>query len=288
MKKIASALVLAAAAGFASASEVVNVGSFLQNDAVRNQNITGSLVGSGYTRAQVSVQWSAASGGPWSNEAIWALADNDITNATVFYADPGPAPNSASNGNAVTLTWSALLSRRVGASSPLWFLSLQTFAGSSANWNNVSVTFDTFAAPAPSSFINLGVVADDDDIFSLDTAGSDFDTEIGLFNDFGGLIASNDDDFPNLTSLIDNIQLEAGTYYFSVSGFNTNFNNDGFGAVPGLGSDGGSIGGSINGVTFSGSVASESVQWYSFQVVPTPGALSVLGLGALVAGRRRR
>lgn len=289
MHRSAFVAVLAAAAGLASAAETINIGSFLQNDQVRNQNITGQLSGSGYNRVQVSVDWSAGSGGPWSNEAIWALTDNDINNAVVFYADPGSAPNSAGNGNAVTLQWDVLAPfAPFGNATPLWFLSLQTFAGSNANWNNVSATFSTFQAVQPSSFLNLGTVATDQDTFDIATFGSDFDTEIGLFDSFGALIANDDDGGVGLDSLLSGLQLPAGQYFLSVSGFNTNFNNSGFGAVPTATSAGGTIAGNVNGVALSGSVGTGGQQWYRFDVVPAPSALALFGLGGLAAARRRR
>lgn len=283
--KTVAALALVAFAGVASAAETLNLGSFLQTDSVRNQNISGLLSGSGYTRVQVSVNWTTASGGAWSDEALWALADNDITNAVDFYADPGAAGNSASSTAPVTLTWSAYTSKKINASTPLWFLSLQTYAPSSANWGNVRVTFDDAAATAPSGAINLGDVATTSDIFNLGLEASDFDTEIGLYNAWGGLLANDDDSGTGFTSLLTGLQLDEGTYYVAVGGYNTAFSTA-FGVTPGT--DFGSIGGLVNGTTFSGTLAEGGVQWYSFNVVPTPGAISVLALGGVIAGRRRR
>lgn len=282
--KSLSLLVLAALAGNAMASETINLGSFLQDGTVGEQNITGQLTGSGYTSVAVSVEWSPVSGGPWSSEAIWALTDGPLATAVEFYADPGPAANSANNGSPVTLTWNAFLSSPVGNSTPLWFLSLQTF-DAVANWGNVSLTFGNDVITPPSS-IDLGVVADETDIFNIGTEASDFDTEIGLYSSTGALLASDDDSGAGLTSLIAGNQLDAGVYYLAVGGFNTAFAG-GFNVVGG--DDTGVVGGVVNNTTFGGTIDSEGqVLWYSFTVVPTPGALSVLGLGAVVAGRRRR
>lgn len=282
--KTFAALFLAAVAGSASASEVLNLGSFVQNGTVRNEDISGMLSGGGYTSVQVTVDWSAGSGGPWSSEAIWALTDNDIDNATVFYADPGSASNSANDGSAVTLSWNTLTTKKINGANPLWFLSLQVFEAN-ANWNNVTVTFGNDTAVAPSGAINLGVVATDTDVFDIGLEGSDFDTEIGLYNGWGGILGADDDSGTGLTSLLTGLQLEAGTYYFAAGGYDSEFAT-GFDALPG--SDFGDIGGLINGIAFSGSIGAGEVQWYSFEVVPAPSSLALLGLGGLIAGRRRR
>jgi hypothetical protein len=62
---------------------------------------------------------------------------------------------------------------------------------------------------------------------TFDTIGSDFDTEMAIFDDQGTLLASNDDIEPgNLQSAID-IRLDPGLYFVAVTGFNAVF-ADGF------------------------------------------------------------
>jgi hypothetical protein len=283
--KTVAALALVAFAGVASAAETLNLGSFLQTSTVGERNITGQLTGSGYTSLSVSVDWTSVSGAAWSNEAIWAVTDAPLATAVEFYADPGPAGNSAGSTAPVTLTWNTFLSSPVGNSSPLWFLSLQTFSGSSANWSNVRLTFGNDTAPTPSA-VDLGVVANESDIFNIGSEASDFDTEIGLYSSTGALLANDDDSGAGLTSLISGNQLDAGTYYLAVAGYNSTFSP--FFGVTG-GDEVGNVGGLVNNTTFSGEItAPGQVLWYSFTVTPTPGAISVLAMGGVIAGRRRR
>ncbi|MEM9663235.1 MAG: hypothetical protein AAF937_13115 [Planctomycetota bacterium] len=69
-----------------------------------------------------------------------------------------------------------------------------------------------------------------DGFFSIDTCGSDFDTEIGFWDRRGQLNASNDDadKGPCVGSLqsFASFRFPPGVYYFSVSGFDTIFGDD--------------------------------------------------------------
>lgn len=189
----------------------------------------GGMPAGNYTSYSVSVDWTAVSGDPWSNEAIWALADNDINAPPgVFYADPGAAPNSGSNGNPVTLQWNGYLTAPYSGGSTLYWLNRQTFTGSVAQWNNITITlgFDTPTAPAaidlgalsPGMTMQTGnlapgqviwykftvpaVSAAFNEFLTIDTFGSTLiggtfgdgnDSEIGLYNSFGALMGTNDD-----------------------------------------------------------------------------------------------
>src|SRR5690606_28358742 len=117
--------------------------------------------------------------------------------------------------------------------------------------------------------------------WSIDTLGStntggafgDDDTELGLFDADGNLVASNDDeDFGAgiLTSLLDSNTVGAladGTYYIAVGAFNTVY-GPGFDAISDTPSTGTNV--------------------VNFIVVPAPASAALLGLGGLAAIRRRR
>ncbi|MFG0274568.1 MAG: hypothetical protein ACF8QF_05890 [Phycisphaerales bacterium] len=288
-------LILAGAAGLAvsgvalGASETFNLGSPLVTDTPYEVNLNPVAAGM-YTHATVSFDWVAGAGGPWSSEAIWALTDAPLLSAGTFYVDPGPSGVAASNGNPVTLTWDVYFSEKYTSNDPLWFLGLQTFGGSNATWNNLTVTIDSQAATGPTAFTDLGVVATTSDVFSINTFGSGFDTELGLFNSWGGLIDNNDDAGGTLQSEIAGLQLAAGEYYFNLGGFNTIYGAGGFEALvdAGLGSDGGTFVGDINGIAFGGTLSADSNVWYRFEVVPTPGAAVTFAMAGLFCARRRR
>ncbi|MBV7269256.1 T9SS type A sorting domain-containing protein [Winogradskyella luteola] len=63
---------------------------------------------------------------------------------------------------------------------------------------------------------------------TVDTDNTTFDTELGLFNAFGNLVANNDDDTGGITpqSLITQSGLPAGTYYLAAARFNVAFSNN--------------------------------------------------------------
>jgi MYXO-CTERM domain-containing protein len=197
-----------------------------------------------------------------------------------------------------------------------------------AVYDALTITFNAFVPPTPPACTDLGAVSNSSypavqsgslasgqvqwycftvaantvlDIhtyLSTNLSGGQLDTEIGLYNSLGQLVATNDDLNGGLVSGQGNFNsgistgggsgvdldgsgpgvplgnaamgtnvpgfLAAGTYYLAVAGFNSAFNND-------FGVTGGTAAGNFN-----------------LTLIPTPGAVAVLGLGALVAGRRRR
>lgn len=81
----------------------------------------------------------------------------------------------------------------------------------------------------PADVDDLGVVALEAVPFEITTSGSDFDTEIALYDASGSVLAENDDvGGGNLTSLLQGVTLAPGTYYVAVAGYNVAF-SDGFG-----------------------------------------------------------
>lgn len=77
---------------------------------------------------------------------------------------------------------------------------------------------------------SIGVIGFENEVITISTCGSDFDTELGVFDSAGNLVAENDDfcgPGAGLQSQLD-LNLSAGTYYVAVSGYNIVF-SDGFG-----------------------------------------------------------
>jgi hypothetical protein len=96
-------------------------------------------------------------------------------------------------------------------------------------------------APLPESVDYLGLIANEHSSIIIDTFGSDFDTEIALFDREGNLVAQNDDfDFDEdgsleLQSAIIGPPLEPGRYHIAIAGYNSGF-DDGWSVFPGTAS----------------------------------------------------
>jgi len=273
--------------------------SNVATDAISATELTGAPAGN-YTSFSVSVDWSAAGGDPWSNEGIWAFTnESPFTNGTVFHADPGAAPNSAGDGNAVTLQWNGFMDAPYAGGDPLYFNQLQIFEGSSANWDNISITIGTDTATAPDAMQTMlgGSLSSDLSAsqivwykfdysglgaFTIDTIGSDLtenagefedDTEIALYSSSGSMIDTNDDiDFAGgmLTSSLTfgDGELPAGTYYLAAGGFDSAF--------------GGSFGAS------STSISTGKLVVNGLSNVPEPTTLGLLAAVGTLALRRRK
>lgn len=145
------------------------------------------------------------------------------------------------------------------------------------------VKYYRFQIPGLFEHQDLGTVSYDGFV-EIDTCGSNFDTEIGVWNlDTGELIDFNDDAADNgggsacdgsLQSYL-SMRLPTGRYALSVSGFGTEF-DEGFAAITTNNSNSGNMTGSVNGVGIADTVsAGGEVEWYTFDVVALPaGALS--------------
>lgn len=154
--------------------------------------------------------------------------------------------------------------------------------GVDAIWTNVQFDFIAGTPPAPPQATKLGYYGPG--AFDINTFGSNFDTELGLYNEFGALIATNDDAGGGLQSQILS-NLGNGKYYIAVGGFNSNFAGA-FGATGGAAT--GDYVLNINGDAVAGdALGAQQIHWYCF-TVPTPGSLALLGMGGLLAARRRR
>lgn len=139
------------------------------------------------------------------------------------------------------------------------------------------------AAAQPANFIDLGKIGNEGD-YTFDTFGSNYDTEMGIWNSAGTLLANNDD-FGGLQSSIA-LTYTAGQYYIGIGRFNNTFDN-GF-VLTGVGSFDDTLL-NLNGVNLGTWNGNGEPLWYRFDVsVPAPGSMALLGLGGLAAVRRRR
>ena len=156
------------------------------------------------------------------------------------------------------------------------------------------------AAAQPVSFLDLGVIGGEGD-YTFDTNGSfmtssgfDMDTELGLWDDAGTLLASDDDGGDGLWSLI-NANLTAGNYWLGGSEFDsifengwintgTQFESGEFGDID-ININGGFAGSQVAGNADTGN---DSTVFFKVTVTPAPASMALLGLGGLVAARRRR
>ncbi|MEM7785309.1 MAG: PEP-CTERM sorting domain-containing protein [Planctomycetota bacterium] len=164
------------------------------------------------------------------------------------------------------------------------------FDGGTLSDPNASTAFDIdliFSDVVAPTSIDLGVIANVDEAFSLDTFGSSLDTKIGLYDSDGNVIAENDDASGTDSQLTFGSGLAAGEYYLSVSYFDVIF-GDGFFADPGT--EGGDFALNYGVGNTNGSVAAGEVASFSFVVaVPEPASSTFMLAGlALVSIRRKR
>ncbi len=158
-------------------------------------------------------------------------------------------------------------------------------AGADATWTNS--TFDY--SNSVSHVANLGTFFGTNTLV-LDTAGSTgiSDTELAVYTTSGTLVASNDDNGASLLSSLTLTGLANDKYILVVGSFDSFF-TDGYARV---GFDAGSYGSynlNVNGSSFgTGNLASGQFKTYTFEVVPEPGTMAVIGLGIAGLIRRRK
>ncbi len=137
----------------------------------------------------------------------------------------------------------------------------------------------------PPGATDLGAIATVGENVTLDTFGSTFDTEIGVYDANGMLVASNDDGGGGLQSLLELGPLDAGEYFVGLGGFNTTYAGC-FGVTGGAAE--GDFVLNYNGGSMSGALAAGEIAWFGFQVVPEPASMGMLVLGAVLLSFRRR
>jgi len=137
------------------------------------------------------------------------------------------------------------------------------------DWFRFTVTGNTTFVASIFAIINsnAGNVAPDSQLIVTDAAGN--------------IMAFDDDGNQGLMSSINTLTLTAGTYFIGITGYN-DLNIGGAGGVQ-----------LPDGFTGAGQTSGHNENWtykliIGLNIVPTPGAAALLGLGGLVAGRRRR
>ena len=152
--------------------------------------------------------------------------------------------------------------------------------GNDATWTNVSFTWS--GAP---TVTNIGVY-NAANPFLFTTAGSDFDTEIALYNSKGTLIGWNDDaSLTDLTSSLSFGTLAGGKYYITATGYQGYFDN---GIALG-GFTEGNLKVNVNGANvFTGAQVGDALHTFSFTVVPEPASTLIIGVGVVALLRRRK
>lgn len=283
-----ASLFVAALAGIASA-QVVNLGNLAATSTLQSVPVVVPPNGP-YSSVNVRLNWVAGSGGATSSNARW-----NLRNGLAFIGTEGsrgPGSGAAANPSPATLSWSTNFSP-ITTGTVLTFNYFQLLNLSSASWNDVTLTFSNFTAPA-STF--LGSITTGSPLtISAGSPAPAFDTVLALFDSTGTLIGNDDDDGPGSFSQLVST-LGVGTYYAGVVDFlfsNSSSGGAAFGYVMLGGNDAGTTTLSVtNGTTRLTSpgeaLAVGGVNWYSFTVVPTPGAAALLGLGGLAMARCRR
>jgi hypothetical protein len=281
-----AALAVAALAG-TSLAQVYNLGNLNATDTNQNIALAPLPAGGPWSSFTLTTNWVAGVGGPWSSEAAFGLFNGLATVVPVSGASSG----AANSGAATTLTWSGLFAP-VAAGTTLDFRFRQTFSGSTATWNNTVLTFGTLTPTLPSNILDLGSINPAGPL-TIESIGAANDTVIGLWSSNGSLLGTDDDTGPGNLSLLTQT-LGLGTYYVGMvdwNGSSTAGATFGFTMLGGNNAitNGLSVGDGTTTLTSPGeSIAVGGVQWYSFSVIPTPGAAALLGLGGLAAARRRR
>ena len=148
-------------------------------------------------------------------------------------------------------------------------------ATASGSEDTESQIFFFNVSPPPIDWIDLGQVALVDEVFTIDTLGSDIDTVIGLFDRKGTFLTANDDISAEVlqSALTFRPGLAAGDYFLAVGGFPTVF-NDGFAAFMAPEADTTESGRVVLNHPEQGGVAAKNIdiasgeqQWFRFTVV---------------------
>ncbi|TVS09159.1 MAG: hypothetical protein EA423_00465, partial [Phycisphaerales bacterium] len=159
-----SASAVVALAGLANAQYQANLGDLFVTTTEAQVDMNGANIPAGtYTSFQITADWVAGGGNPWSTEARASLTNSfDVTTALFHMGPIAPTDGALFSGNPTFLTWTGFMvpafrTVEVGFTTatpyeggdPLIFNALQTFGTSDATWNNVSVSLGFDTPPPP-------------------------------------------------------------------------------------------------------------------------------------------
>ncbi|MEM9560406.1 MAG: hypothetical protein AAF995_08870 [Planctomycetota bacterium] len=295
-------------------------GFFTSGQGIAQIDTSGLDFGQNFVAWRVRSDWSSIGGGSFSSESSVFLGDPSVFQ---LITPAVAAVNGVADANPVNgLTFAGGFNAGNAPALPLIDVVFDSGVFGDANFNNSTLELFTASdlpstvinpgarsANAPANFVDLGTIANVGDSFSINTFASTFDTEIGVYAADGTLISNNDDAGGTLQSevnfgggvsvapdgTISFAEFGAGEYFIAVSEFDTLFGDD-FDVAGGL-EDGEAFDVFIeaNGVTGESSIAldlangiDDGVAYFRFEIVPAPGAAALLGLGGLLAARRRR
>jgi hypothetical protein len=279
MKNALVIAALTAIAGVANADFTTVIASSNSNGPAGNagNTVTPATYGgvsSIYSRYDLTGRLTEVNTGTYANEAIWRIRNTTKGSQFDF--------QGSTTGN-----FTGTININAGSSGLFWidngdnytFESYESFddAGLDATWTNTTHNFS--GAVTATSLGNFASGS----AFDFDTFTSGFDTELALYTASGIRVADNDDT-GGLQSRINAGVLADGQYLIIVGGYDSAWAN--YAALAGAAA--GNFNLNLNGTTVaSGALAARSFAVFSF-TVPTPGSLALLGLGGLVAARRRR
>lgn len=307
---------LVAMAGTPASAQVVNLGNLVTTNALAQSSSINTLTGGPYNRVTFTTNWSYNAGTPTSMGAAINFNAGSFSN---IIAGLSSISGFANNANPTTLSAACILSMPVSSATALTMIRGQnalTAGYSAANWGNTTLTFSYVPPrPKPTGITNIGIRGNTTTAFSIvpgggwggGGAGGTADPMVGLYSREGYLIASNAGladtagttlptglilGDPTADPGLTNLHLPEGEYLLFVAGSGTSFTRDDFAAtVPGD-APGGVLNGTLGDAPWTDApFAQGEGRWYSFQIVPAPSGVALLGMLGVVSGvrgRRRR